>query len=44
MNIIRKHLENLYSWYEFYKINQNHIKKEIVEKQIKEYKQKYNLK
>ncbi len=41
---IRKELECLYSWFEFYKVNQNYSQAEKTQSQIKEFQTKHNIK
>ncbi len=41
---VRKELEKLYSWFEFYKTNQNYSQAEKTQDQIKKFQTKYNIK
>lgn len=41
---VRKELEKLYSWFEFYKVNQNYFQAEKTQNQIKQFQTKYNIK
>ena len=40
---MKKQLECLYAWSEFYKVNQKHADQEKIQKQITEFKEKHKL-